>query len=57
VKNNQLQWTRLVFVLVNATIEVHVLNDVTGASSSSVPTHQQSPVSASLTNIYRLALI
>jgi hypothetical protein len=41
--NNWLQWMRPIFVLASATIEVRVQNDGTDASSSSVPTHQQSP--------------
>jgi hypothetical protein len=55
VKNNLLQWTCPVFILASATIEARVWNDGTGASSSFVPMHQQSPVSAPSINIYRPA--
>jgi hypothetical protein len=57
VKNKRLQWARHIFVLDGTTIEVHVQNDGTGASSFSVPMHQQSSVSVPSKNIYRPALI
>jgi hypothetical protein len=55
VKNKRLQWTRPIFILAGATIEAHVWNDGTGASSFSAPMHQQSRDSVSSINIYRPA--